>query len=233
VLPNTEKLLCLSCLLTSTSVATCHGRLQALVLVLQIKATRGAVDAARVRSWKAWQGHAALAGRLAGASRSDRPGVSGSIAGGIAGGTAHSRHLSMGGTAGGASGTFQRQASGPLGVTLTVTGHRPQGYSSSLFHQHLRSALGPAYVGLAGAPLPPAGTTSGTSRRGGSTSSAVHALSGGTSGAVHLLDARQEELALQEMSHFVTNLDLFVGERLLSCAWGELELVGGCHRSGP
>jgi hypothetical protein len=50
------------------------------------------------------------------------------------------------------------------------------------------------------------------------------ALPPGTGGV--LLDARQEELALQEMSHFVNNLDLFVVERLLSIAWGELELVG-------
>ncbi len=58
---------------------------------------------------------------------------------------------------------------------------------------------------------------------------ALAAASGsGLGQGLPLLDARGEELALQEMAHFVGNLDQCVTERLLGAAWGDLERVGGC-----
>eukprot|EP00967_Tisochrysis_lutea_P045718 scaffold55480_cov19-Tisochrysis_lutea.AAC.1 len=45
---------------------------------------------------------------------------------------------------------------------------------------------------------------------------------GGLAGAANL-NAKEEDLVMQEMSHFVSNLDQFVVDRLLCGAWMQLE----------
>ncbi|KAL6762699.1 hypothetical protein V8C86DRAFT_2513673 [Haematococcus lacustris] len=96
---------------------------------------------------------------------------------------------------------------------------RPAGLSASLLQQHQQQVLG---LGQAARPR---------GRDGARGQAAVPGWlgegSGGAGvqgpGAAGQLEGRQEELALQEMSHFVNNLHQFVVDRLLYTAWTQLE----------
>ncbi|KAJ9526435.1 hypothetical protein QJQ45_009919 [Haematococcus lacustris] len=96
---------------------------------------------------------------------------------------------------------------------------RPAGLSASLLQQHQQQVLG---LGQAARPR---------ARDGARGQAAAPGLLGEASGgagvqlpgAAGQLEGRREELALQEMSHFVNNLHQFVVDRLLYTAWTQLE----------
>ena len=181
------------------------------------------LDKARQRMWKMWQDHslthsAEVVGHARGVPaahlhRRTRRGTF-STAGGP-------------GRAGGA-GPGRQATGGPTAVSASV-------YLTSAL-QHL---FGPDAAQADRRPprMPGAPATRGAATA--ATSSATHAAAAGTGatgvgGGVSplvLLGPREEDMAVQEMSNFVNNLQPFIVDRLLHGAWPQLERVRGGQSS--
>lgn len=170
------------------------------MLLLQISAVRVAVDRARTAHCKAWRAQVCLAGKLAAASQQPTTAAHGAVR----------------------------------------AGPRPPGLAAEMLRQHQRTALlgvggegglkggagdggGPSATGVVGARRTSVGNAAGLRGAAGAGDRAAERLESELG-----VRGRDEDLALQEMAHFVANLQQFVVDRLLHGAWAKLQQVCVC-----